>query len=171
MDRVSSDRHEAVRLATLRRLGILDSPREAEFDRIVMIGLHMFRVPACAIALVDEHRLWFKSIIGFEMPDIHRTIAFCSETILDDDVLVVADARSDPRFQTSPLVIGPPLIRFYAGAPLIARDGSRVGAVCAVDRRVRHFSDVARHQLQAMARETMQLMEARAPASGRLQGQ
>ena len=48
------------------------------------------------------------------------------------EVLVVPDATKDPRFSRNPLVIGPPYIRFYAGAALIV-GGVRIGSLCILD--------------------------------------
>lgn len=45
-------------------------------------------------------------------------IAFCSYTILDDDVFVVPESRVDPRFDATPLVTGKPNIRSYAGGAI-----------------------------------------------------
>ena len=44
-------------------------------------------------------------------------------------VLEIPDARADPRFADSPLVTGPPHIRFYAGAPLTTEDGHNIGVL------------------------------------------
>ena len=38
------------------------------------------------------------------------------------DVYIVYDTHLDERFAENPLVIGPPFIRFYAGAALIIND-------------------------------------------------
>ena len=54
-------------------------------------------------------------------------------------MLQIPDALQDERFADNPLVTGPPRLRFYAGAPLAAADGSLVGTLCLIDRRARHL--------------------------------
>jgi diguanylate cyclase (GGDEF)-like protein len=74
-----------------------------------------------------------------------RDISFCGHAILHESALVVPDALQDLRFADNPLVTGPPHVRFYAGHPVCAPDGSRVGTVCIIDRKPREFAaaDVA----------------------------
>jgi GAF domain-containing protein len=53
--------------------------------------------------------------------------------------MVVPDAGCDQRFADNPLVTDDPGIRFYAGHPLSAPDGSKIGTVCIIDREPRHL--------------------------------
>jgi serine phosphatase RsbU (regulator of sigma subunit) len=70
-----------------------------------------------------------------------REESFCDHTIRTPGPLVVADARTDSRFSTNPSVTGDPNIRFYAGQPLAAPTGERIGALCLVDDRPRRLTD------------------------------
>ena len=88
------------------------------------------------VHLVAADRQFGKAEFGIGTRDIPRDIAFCPHALLDPDGLVVPDAREDPRFAASPLVTGPPGIRFYAGMPLIS-EGLPIGALCVIDTRPR----------------------------------
>ena len=124
---------EASRLVALRRMAILDSERDPSFDRLVQLASRQFNVPIALISLIDEEREWFKASCGFARTELNRDLAFCTYTILDDEVMVVPDARLDPRFRFNPLVTGEPGIRFYAGAPLYSVEGYKIGTICLVD--------------------------------------
>ena len=54
--------------------------------------------------------------------------------------MVVPDARRDPRFAENPLVRGEPHIVSYAGAPLRAPGGLRIGSLCVIDTQPREFT-------------------------------
>ena len=73
----------------------------------------------------------------------------------------VPDALQDPRFADNPVVAGPPRVRFYAGAPLAAPDGSLVGSLCVVDSRPRELDQ----QQLILLRDLADLVQAELVAS------
>ena len=131
--------NEAQRVAAVRTLNLLDTPPEQRFDRITRLARKLFEVPIALITLVDADRQWFKSCQGLCIRETPRDISFCRRAILSQDGLVVPDALLDERFADNPLVLGETGIRFYAGQPLRAADGSQVGTVCIKDHRTRSW--------------------------------
>ena len=133
-------RDDDARIAALRRLDVLDTAVEKPFEKIVTLVRTVLAVPIATVTLVDRDRQWFKAQRGFDVVETPRSISFCTHTIQQRDALIVEDADLDPRFADSPLVVGPPHIRSYAGVPLRTPEGYNVGALCAMDTRVRRFS-------------------------------
>lgn len=143
--------NEASRNATLRGLGILDTPCEDRFDRYTRITARAFDMPIALISLVDGSRQWFKSAVGIDGNGTPRDFSFCGHAILGDDIFEVRNTRLDPRFRDNPLVVGSPRIRFYAGAPLKAPNGHRLGTLCVIDRIPRELSDDEKTMLKKLA--------------------
>ena len=139
MGRAPLPENERQRLAALRDLGILDTAAEEAFDRFTRLAAAMLDVPIALVSLVDETRQWFKSHHGLDVSETPRDMAFCAHAILQEDLLVVTDARLDPRFADNPLVTGTPDIRFYAGAPLRTPDNVKIGTLCVIDRQPRRL--------------------------------
>lgn len=146
------------RLAALDRLEVLDTPQEPLFDSLTELAAQTFSVPIALISLVDRKRQWFKACIGLDVDHTARDISFCQHAIVSDDVFVVQDATADDRFSRNPLVIGPPAIRFYAGAPLITEDGHRLGTICIIDTVPRVFSPADAARLQTISKSVMQAL-------------
>jgi PAS domain S-box-containing protein len=132
-DPTSLPANEPERLAALHRYQILDTPAEVAFDRITTLAARLFKIPTVLISLVDESRAWFKSSIGFDAPEVSRDMTICRFAVLTDEPLIVPDIRLDERFACNPFVQCEPGLRFYAGAPLIDRDGYNLGTLCLLD--------------------------------------
>jgi len=143
--------NEKERLESLRRLNILDTPAEERFDRITRLAQRLFEVRIVGVSLIDETRQWFKSVQGLDRREIPRSESFCAHTILTADPLIVEDALGDERFAGNPLVTGEPRVRFYAGQPLAAADGSRLGTLCLMDAAPRALSEQDRIALGDLA--------------------
>lgn len=131
---------EAERLEALQALRVLDTPAEERFDRVTRMARRLFDVPIALVSLVDADRQWFKSCIGLGSSETSRDVSFCGHAILRDACFIVEDAQQDLRFADNPLVTGPPHVRFYAGWPLRAPGGARIGTLCLIDTRPRSFS-------------------------------
>ena len=121
---------ESARLAALARYGALDSPREAVFDRIAEMASIIYAAPMAAISLVDGARVWFKSRVGIEVPELPRGGTFCERTVALAAPHIVNDAAAGP---AGSCLDGPQPVRFYAGAPLRTPDGHCIGTLCIED--------------------------------------
>src|SRR5688572_1160630 len=129
--------NEVARLETLHALNILDTSPEERFDRLTRLARRMFHVPIALVSLIDANRQWFKSSAGLDVRETPRDTSFCGHAILDDAIMMVPNALDDPRFADNPSVTGEPHVRFYAGAPLKAPNGTRLGTLCIIDRKAR----------------------------------
>lgn len=143
--------NEPERLAALQALNILYSPTEERYDRITRLAQRMLDAPMALVSFVGDEFQWFKSAQGISESETPREISFCAHAIMQDEVFVVEDALLDPRFSDNPLVTGNTKIRFYAGYPIRAANGSRIGALCVLDRRPRVLSPEDEEVLRDLA--------------------
>lgn len=140
---------------------ILDSGYEAGFDRITELARTIFEAPAAVICFLDKDRQWFKSHPGFEPRQTPIEHAICRFTVLSDEALLIPDAMADERTRDNPYVTGPDHLRAYAGAPLIAPGGVRIGTVSIFDRKPRNFGPRDEAILQQLAAIVMHNLELR----------
>jgi hypothetical protein len=143
---------EQARVEAVRELGLLDTPPEERFDRVVRLAQQFFDVATVAVNLIDDDRLFVKSAVGFESGgSLPRDNSFCPLTIDTQQTLVVSDARNDADWADHPFVTGDPKVRFYAATPLAGPNGQVVGALCMVDREPRELSSSDRALLDDLA--------------------
>lgn len=152
---------ETVRLMSLRQLQLLDTPASESFDRITRTACLVFGLPYAAISLTDHDRQWFKSRVGIDPVWMARQEAPCSRVAETTTAAVIADLAADEEFMHGDLVRSG--MRFYAGAPLVTRDGQGLGALCVLGPDPREASAAemaALHDLAAMVMAQVELEHA-----------
>lgn len=152
---------EPARLAALRRYEVLDTPREAPFERVTGLVRAVLNVPIATLTLIDTDRQFYKSCAGMDGSDIPRAASFCTHTIQRREPLFVPDTLLDERFRQYPSVVGEPFIRSYLGVPLASSDGYNLGSLCALDVRPRHFETAQIEVLKSFAALAVDELELR----------
>lgn len=143
---------ESEHIKVLRRLLIMDSDPENCFDFLPAYCRFRFRVGIALVSLVGFDRQWFKSGCGLASHDPKLDCGFCGDAHSKDEVMIVSDARQDDHFRGSPLVLGPPFVRFYAGAPLRLASGLAVGTLCLLDAEPKRLEAEDIEHLMVLAR-------------------
>jgi two-component sensor histidine kinase len=156
---------EEYRLAALRSYGILDTPREADFDEVVKVASAVCGTPISVINLIDQGRQWFKAEVGLGVRETPIDSSICAHAILQPDLFIVPDTRLDNRFCDNALVVGDPHLRFYAGALLETPEGFPLGTVCVLDYEPRELDETQQAFLRLMANQVMKLLELRRVAA------
>jgi PAS domain S-box-containing protein len=146
---------DPARLRAVHDLGLLDTPPEEVFDRLVGLAANVFHAPIAALTLVTDERQFFKSSRGLPEPlALARSTpvgeSFCQFVVAAGEPFIVEDARVHPLVQRSPLVSEHRWIA-YAGAPLRTSAGEVVGAFCVADHRERRWAAGEIEALQEFA--------------------
>lgn len=155
---------EALRLSHLKKLSILDTDPEQDYDDIAALAAVLCGAEVAAITFIDETRSWPKAFIGIDVKGhAKREDSFCNVAIQTPlDIMVIEDVRSDARMCHSPWATGTEdSLRFYAGIPLLL-DGHAVGAICVLDRHPRSLEEAQKANLEKLARLTMSILAKKA---------
>jgi len=157
-----AQKDEKARLRALEEYAVFDTPPDVDLDRLVELAARMYGTPVAALSLVGKERLYFKSRFGMAATGIGREGSFCAYAIEADGVFLIPDAAKDERFASQPLVKEAPKIRFYAGIPLAAPSGQKIGTLCILDTKPwPQFSDSDRKNLEDVAALVMNRLELR----------
>jgi PAS domain S-box-containing protein len=154
---------EEERLAVLGRLGILDTPPAAAFDRVAELATEMLGAPIGLVSFVGTDRQWHKATAGLQVEEVPREHSFCTYAIEEPGPMIVEDLARDQRFADNPYVEpvddealgaedcdGPRGLRFYGGVPFTVK-GQRLGTVCMLDHQPRSLSATAVRQLSCLS--------------------
>jgi diguanylate cyclase (GGDEF)-like protein len=137
--------------AGLSALELLGGDPDERFDRFTRIARHLFDTPIALLKLTGSDRRWVKSRVRLD-PDTSRPeLSFCADALNGDGVVIVPDTTQDERLRNHPMVVNLPEIRFYAGCPVRAPDGSPLGTLCVIDHEPREVGEEDAGVLQDLA--------------------
>lgn len=153
---------EKERIKALLETELLDTEPETMFDDITTITSAVCKMPIAIISLIDINRQFFKSQFGLNIRQTHINHSFCKIAIESpNDMLIVEDARLDPRFKNNLLVTGDPNIVSYYGVPLNSKAGTAYGTLCVIDQKVKVLSSEQKSILIKLSKQVEHLVELR----------
>ena len=139
---------------------------DGALDDLVAFAAELCGTPTALVSLVEESHQRFLARVGLDAASTPRSMSFCAHAMLGNVVMEVQDASAEPRFAGNPLVTGAPFIRFYAGAPLVSREGVPLGALCVISPEARPggLSAFQRRGLEILALAAMGRLDDRRAA-------
>ncbi|HEU0205791.1 MAG TPA: GAF domain-containing protein [Pseudolysinimonas sp.] len=155
---------QQARQEALDALGVIGTGEDPDVDRITRMARDLLGASGASVTFLDHDRQWVKSAVSVSTDDMPRVDAFCNTTVEKSRLFVVEDASKDARFASHPWVVGDEQVKFYAGYPLEAPGGVRIGALCVVDTKPRCFSDAEAALLRDLALRVQALLWSAAKA-------
>lgn len=104
-----------------------------ELAKITRFAAQLCDAPTSLVSIVEQDRQHFIANTGLDASETPRSSSFCAHAMLRGEVMIVNDTSEHETFASNPLVTGAPHIRFYAGTPLISREGAPLGSLCVID--------------------------------------
>lgn len=158
-------KRERERLYTVSRYLNLRISKEKELQHIVELAAKICGSPIAMITFMDSETQYIKFSIGTDIREVPLQHTFCQHAIVQKDLLVIPDARTDERVKDNLFVTGDPGLRFYAGSPLTTHDDQNMGTLCVYDLEPRTLNVVQEKMLHRLARQVTRLLEFEASIS------
>ena len=139
---------------------LVETEPEVGFEQITGLAAKLLGVPMAVVSFVEAGRQLCRAD-NQSLIDGLPALTAAAHDAADDELIIVPDATADERLADHPIVTGPPYVRFYAGAPLITREGITLGALCLMDtsQRILSASDV--DTIKRLAAIVMESIEVR----------
>jgi PAS domain S-box-containing protein len=149
---------ELNRLEAVNRFLKIKINKQEEFNEITQLAAEICGTPNSLITLISEDTEFVLHNDDFK-PNSGRDQSFCHYVLESNNVMIVPDARYDPRLKDYSAVTRKAGIRFYAGAPLTTTDGHRLGSLCVIDQKPGTLTQLQKEMLENLAGQVIQLLE------------
>lgn len=125
------------RLAALRASGLAAGSHQIDFEPLLALATRLLGAPVGLVSVVDDEGQHFAAELGLAPPGepmggTPLSHSFCKFVVVDDEPLVVSDARQDERLRDHPAIRDLGVIA-YAGVPIRDGEGHVLGSFCAID--------------------------------------
>jgi sigma-B regulation protein RsbU (phosphoserine phosphatase) len=144
---------DPVRLAAVRRSGLVGLPPEDAFDRLIELAAELTGAPRACITLVDATHTSAMSSVGFPL-DLTLAapieVSFCRFVVASGLPLVVDDSRHDPRTMSDPAIEASEA-GAWAGYPVEDAGGQVIGTFCVMGPTAHAWTSRDLHVLATLA--------------------
>lgn len=155
--------NEAQRLDAIAQLDVDQLSNMDELDAICALAAAEMACPHGIVTLVERETVRIVAAnvraswdVGCNLP---REQTFCQHFVMDERPLLVRYPEADVRFFSITPVVHSGM-RFYAGFPVRARDGTVVGALCCLDARPREITRTQYWRLVRLAEAASRVVQA-----------
>jgi PAS domain S-box-containing protein len=143
-----------------RHPAMVDGAPDPQLSALARTAASALNTAIAMIKLTDGAEWRTRGLHGLDAP--MEDHSFCRLALHAGGLTVVPDAAAHPDLSRAPAHLGPPHLRFYAGAPLLCEDGAPIGLLCVADPRPRAELDAtARRTLADLAALAMEQLELR----------
>ncbi|KAB2805381.1 GAF domain-containing sensor histidine kinase [Phaeocystidibacter luteus] len=137
----------------------ISEEEKSALEEIVDLASRICGTKMAMVTFVTEEVQYLQAAKNLDVSTTPRDLAFCSHTILGDDLFQVKDTWEDERFHDNPYVRDNPNIRFYAGMPLETVNGIKLGALCVIDSEPGGLTDAQSEALRILSTQVMKRLE------------
>ncbi len=150
---------ESERLHSLKEYDFSDALTDESFDILTEMALNFTQCEVAAISFVGEDELFFKNLRGLIATSFTRGNLPCEIAITKGEIYEVQDLSKHPTLKQRLITKGGKPLKYYAGAPLINKDGFYLGTICVFDSRPKKLTAEKLNTLKLLARKVMLTLE------------
>ena len=162
--------NEHDRLQDLDSLGIVkeDIRKDQRFSSLPRLASYLTSCPQAWINIIDKDTQHCKidygqnSVLSYMSREIPRGLTACQHVVNNNcEPLVIEDCTVDERTKLVAEASGGGFPRFYAGSPIVSKNGFILGTFCVMDEEPRSISHEQLEGLRLLADQFVELLDTR----------